>query len=60
MEALRAITINAAEVIGLADRIGSLAPGKDADLVLFDGHPLETRTHASLVLVNGEIAYERN
>ena len=60
MEALRAITINAAEVIGLADRIGSLAPGKDADLVLFDGHPLETRTHASLVLVDGEIAYERN
>ena len=60
MEAMRAITINAAEVIGLADRIGSLAPGKDADLVLFDGHPLETRTHASLVLVNGEIAYERN
>lgn len=60
MEALRAITINAAEVIGLADRIGSLAPGKDADLVLFDGHPLETRTHASLVLVNGEVAYERN
>ena len=48
MEALRAITINAAEVIGLADRIGSLAPGKDADLALFDGHPLETRTHTSL------------
>ena len=56
MEALRAITINAAEVIGLADRIGSLAPGKDADVVLFDGHPLETRTHTSLVLVGGEIA----
>ena len=60
MEALRAITINAAEVIGLADRIGSLAPGKDADLALFDGHPLETRTHTSLVLVGGEVAYERN
>ena len=59
MEALRAITINAAEVIGLADRIGSLAPGKDADLVLFDGHPLETRTRASLVIVDGEIVYER-
>ena len=59
MEALRAITINAAEVIGLADRIGSLAPGKDADVVLFDGHPLETRTRASLVIVDGEIVYER-
>ena len=60
MEAMRAITINAAEVIGLADRIGSLAPGKDADLALFVGHPLETRTHTSLVLVGGEVAYERN
>ena len=59
MEALRAITINAAEVLGLEARVGSLAPGKDADVVLFDGHPLETRTHASLVIVNGEIAYER-
>ena len=59
MEALRAITINAAELIGLADRVGSLAPGKDADLALFDAHPLEARTHACLVVVNGRIAYER-
>ena len=59
MEALRAITIHAAEVIGLSGRIGSLAPGKDADVVLFDGHPLETRTRASLVIVGGEVAYER-
>ena len=59
MEALRAITINAAEVIGLSERIGSLAPVKDADVVLFDGHPLETRTRASLVIVDGEIVYER-
>ena len=59
MEALRAITINAAAVIGLADRLGSLAPGKDADVALFDGHPLEARTHASVVIVNGEIVYER-
>lgn len=59
MEALRAITINAAELIGLADRVGSLAPGKDADLALFDAHPLEARTHACLVVVNGQIAYER-
>lgn len=59
MEAMRAITINAAEVLGLEERLGSLAPGKDADIALFDGHPLETRTHASLVIVNGNIAYER-
>ncbi len=59
MEALRAITINAAEVLGLEAQLGSLAPGKDADVALFDGHPLETRTHASLVIVGGNIAYER-
>lgn len=59
MEAMRAITIHAAEVLGLEERLGSLAPGKDADVVIFDGHPLETRTHASLVIVNGNIAYER-
>ena len=59
MEAMRAITIHAAGVLGLEERLGSLAPGKDADVVLFDGHPLETRTHASLVIVNGNIAYER-
>ena len=59
MEAMRAITINAAQILGLGDRIGSLAPGKDADLTLFDGHPLETRTHASVVIVNGQIAHER-
>ncbi|HIU33295.1 MAG TPA: amidohydrolase [Candidatus Pullichristensenella excrementigallinarum] len=58
-EALKAITINAAQVIGLEDRVGSLEPGKDADVVLFDGHPLDTRTHASLVVVNGEIVHER-
>src|SRR5699024_10167810 len=42
-DALRAITLNPAEVLGVADRIGSLAPGKDADLVLWDGDPLDVR-----------------
>ncbi len=59
MEALRAITIHAAEMIGLEDRVGSLAPGKDADIALYDGHPLEARTRASLILANGQIVYER-
>jgi imidazolonepropionase-like amidohydrolase len=40
MEALKSITINAAEITGIADRVGSLEPGKDADIVIFDGHPL--------------------
>ncbi|MFH1944923.1 MAG: amidohydrolase family protein, partial [Acidobacteriota bacterium] len=43
-KALRAITLTAAEVLGVAERIGSLEVGKDADLVLFDGDPLHYRT----------------
>jgi imidazolonepropionase-like amidohydrolase len=58
-EALKAITINAAEVIGVEDRVGSLEPGKDADLVVFDGHPLDYRTVVELVLVDGQVAYRR-
>jgi imidazolonepropionase-like amidohydrolase len=58
-DALRAITINAAEIIGVADRVGSLEAGKDADVVVFSGHPFDYRTVAELVLVDGEVAYRR-
>jgi imidazolonepropionase-like amidohydrolase len=53
MEALKSITINAAEITGIADRVGSLEPGKDADIVIFDGHPLEFRTRAIWVFIDG-------
>jgi len=59
-EALRAITINAAEIIGVADRVGSLEAGKDADVVIFSGHPLDYRTVAELVLVDGQVVYRRD
>ncbi len=59
-EALRAITLNAAEIIGVADRVGSLEPGKDADLVVFSGHPFDYRTVVELVLVDGQVAYRRD
>ena len=49
VEALRAITINPAEVLGLSERLGSLEVGKDADLVLWDGDPLDTRHRAQRV-----------
>ena len=55
MEALKAITINAAEIIGVQDRIGSLEVGKDADIVIFNGHPFEYLTVPELVMVNGKI-----
>jgi len=58
-EALKAITINPAEIIGVADRVGSLEVGKDADLVVFSGHPFDYRTVAELVLVDGQVAYKR-
>jgi len=57
--ALEAITIKAAEIIGVADRVGSLDVGKDADLVVFSGHPFDYRTVVELVLVDGQVAYER-
>ena len=57
-EALKAITINAAEIIGVADRVGSLEVGKDADLVVFSGHPFDYHTVAELVLVDGQVAYK--
>ena len=58
-EALKAITINPAEIIGVADRVGSLEAGKDADLVVFSGHPFDYRSVAELVLVDGQVAYKR-
>lgn len=57
--ALKAITINAAEAIGLADRVGSLEVGKDADVCLYDAHPLDARAHVTHSIVNGEVAFER-
>ncbi|HAR35796.1 MAG TPA: amidohydrolase [Acidobacteria bacterium] len=53
-EALKAITINAAEVMGVAGKIGSLEPGKEADLVIFSGHPLDYRSRVKRVLIGGE------
>ena len=58
-EALKAITINAAEIIGVQDRVGSLEPGKDADVVIFSGHPFDYCTVAEKVFVDGELVYER-
>jgi imidazolonepropionase-like amidohydrolase len=58
-EALKAITIYPAQVIGVSDRVGSLEPGKDADVVVFAGHPFDYRSVVELVLVDGQVAYMR-
>ena len=54
-EALRAITINAASIIGAADKIGSVEVGKDADFSLFKGDPLDINETPVLVCVSGKI-----
>lgn len=57
--ALTAVTINAARLLGLDNRLGSIEQGKDADLVLFDGDPLSYAAHVTLVIIGGRVVYER-
>jgi len=54
-EALKAITINAAEILNISARVGSLEIGKDADIVIYSGHPFDLRSKVEFVMVNGEI-----
>ncbi len=56
-EALKSITINPAEIIGIADRVGSLEEGKDADIVIWDGHPFNTGTHVYKTIIDGKIVF---
>jgi imidazolonepropionase-like amidohydrolase len=57
--ALRAITLTAAEIIGVADRVGSIDVGKDANLLLLTGDPLDAASWVDTVVVDGKVAYER-
>ncbi|HMM20501.1 MAG TPA: amidohydrolase [Selenomonadales bacterium] len=57
--ALRAITLHAAEIIGVADRVGSIEPGKDADLVIFSGDPLDIASEVVNVFINGTAVYNK-
>jgi imidazolonepropionase-like amidohydrolase len=54
MRALRACTLDAATILGIADRVGSIEIGKDADLALWDGDPFEWTTHCTGVLIDGQ------
>ena len=55
--ALKAITINAAKITGIADRVGSIEVGKDADIAVFTSTPLDFRSRCRLCLINGKIAH---
>lgn len=59
MEALRAISINAAEITGIADRVGSIEIGKDADVVIWNQHPFELQSNVLVTIINGEVVYKR-
>ncbi len=56
---LRALTLDAAQILGVADEIGSLEAGKSADLVLWETHPLGTWGETRRVIVDGETLFER-
>ncbi|MCH8908440.1 MAG: amidohydrolase [Candidatus Heimdallarchaeota archaeon] len=58
--ALETITINPAKVLGVEERVGSLEPSKDADLVFFDGDPWDARTHVVETWINGKRVYKRD
>jgi len=56
-EALRSLTINPARMMGVADRLGSLEPGKDADIVVWSGDPLDVMSRAERAFVRGQEIY---
>src|SRR5208283_1471667 len=58
-DALKAITLNGAKQLGLEKRIGSIEAGKDADLAIFNGHPLNCYARVEMTLVEGEVYFQR-
>ena len=56
---LHALTLGAAELLGIDDRVGSIEAGKDADLVLFDGDPFEYLTNVEAVIIDGNVVHRR-
>lgn len=57
-EGYRAITIYPAVICGVADRVGSLEPGKDADIAIFNGNPMEVFTKTLYTIIDGQVVYE--
>ena len=58
MEALKSLTIRPAEMLHIDHQVGSLAKGKDADLVLFNGDPFEYTSRPTVVIIDGQVVYE--
>lgn len=56
-EALKSITINAARICGVDDRVGSIKVGKDADMVIYDGSPLDITSSVHATIINGQVVW---
>jgi imidazolonepropionase-like amidohydrolase len=54
-DALKAITINPAEILGVSNRLGSLEVGKDADIVIWSEHPFTLTARPETVIISGKI-----
>ncbi len=56
-QALRGITLTPAEILGVADRVGSIETGKDADLLVLSGDPVASTSRIERVIINGKTVY---
>lgn len=59
-EAYKAITINPAKICGVDARVGSLEIGKDADIAIFDGNPMNTFTNTVYTIIDGKVVYQKD
>jgi len=57
-EALKAITLTPAEILGVAERVGSLEKGKDADILILSGYPLAATSRIERVILSGKTVYQ--
>ncbi|MCP4455048.1 MAG: amidohydrolase family protein [Planctomycetes bacterium] len=57
--ALKGLTLYAAQMLGVADRVGSIQAGKDADLIILGGDPMALTSGVQVVIINGEIVFQR-
>lgn len=59
MEALKAISINAAEILEIDHRVGSIEVGKDADVVIWDRHPFDLQSFVTHTIIDGKVVYKK-
>ncbi|MDE7418146.1 MAG: amidohydrolase [Lachnospiraceae bacterium] len=59
-DGFKALTVNAAKICGVSDRIGCIEPGKDADIAVFDGNPMEVFTNTLMTIIDGKIVYRED